>query len=182
MMVQSNLGLGPWNVFHQGLADRTGLEIGPVISIVGVVIIVFALVPMREAIGIGTILNAVVIGPTVDLTRAVLAPPSSMLLRVLLMVAGPVVIAIGSGLYIGAGLGPGPRDGIMTGLARRGIPIARARTGIEVTVLLLGLWFGGTVGIGTLWFAAGIGPMVAFFLPRLSLPDPEPAVATTHAA
>lgn len=173
MMVQADLGLGPWDVFHQGLADQTGVGIGPIITIVGVIILL-GFIPLREKVGIGTLLNAFVIGPTVDVTRSLLAEPDSMVLRVALMVGGPIVIAIGSGLYIGGGLGPGPRDGIMTGLAKRGIPVARARTGIEVTVLAAGLLLGGTVGLGTIWFAFGIGPLVGWFLPRLTM-SPQPS-------
>lgn len=170
MMVQADLGLGPWDVFHQGLADQTGIGIGLIITIVGVIILL-AFIPLREKVGIGTLLNAFVIGPTVDITRAVLTEPDSMVLRVLLMIGGPIVVAIGSGLYIGGGLGPGPRDGIMTGLAKRGIAVSRARTGIEITVLAAGLLLGGTVGLGTIWFALGIGPMVGWFLPRLTMDD-----------
>ncbi len=172
MMVAGDLGLGPWDVFHQGLADLTGLGIGTIILIVGVVI-VFGFIPLREKLGIGTVLNAVMIGATVDVVLTVLERPDSIVARALLMFFGPVVIAIGSGLYIGGGLGPGPRDGIMTGLARRGVKVAYARTGIEVSVLLAGLALGGSAGLGTLWFALGIGPLVGYFLPRLAM-DPLP--------
>ena len=167
-MVAGDLGLGPWDVFHQGVSDRTGIPIGTVIVLTGVAILgLFP--PLEEQIGIGTALNAVVIGVTVDAVLLVLSTPDSLLGRWLLMLSGPVVIALGSGLYIGGGLGPGPRDGVMTGLARRGIPVARARTGIEITVLVAGILLGGGVGIGTIWFALGIGPMVAWFLPRLTV-------------
>lgn len=174
-MVVADLGLGPWDVFHQGVSDRTGVPIGTVIVLTGVAILgLFP--PLGERIGVGTALNAVVIGVTVDAALLVLSTPSSIVGRWLLMFAGPVVIALGSGLYIGGGLGPGPRDGVMTGLARRGISVARARTGIEITVLAAGLLLGGSVGIGTIWFALGIGPMVGWFLPRLTVgPRPQPA-------
>ncbi len=179
LMVQADLGLGPWDVFHQGLSDLTGFGIGPIITIVGLVILL-GFIPLRERVGVGTLLNAFVIGPSVSVTRSIVEPPEPMMWRVAFMVAGPVIVAIGSGLYIGGGLGPGPRDGIMTGLARRGIKVSHARTGIEVTVLLAGLWLGGTVGLGTIWFALGIGPMVGYFLPRLTLAD-SPTTASAAA-
>lgn len=167
LMVEADLGLGPWDVFHQGLAQLTGLSIGRVINVVGVVV-VLGFIPLREKVGVGTILNALVIGWSADATSAWLPELGSTPWRVGAMVAGPVAIAVGSGFYIGAGLGPGPRDGIMTGLARRGIDVWKARLAIEITVLALGVLLGGSVGIGTLWFAVAIGPMVQFFLARLS--------------
>lgn len=175
LMIRADLGLGPWDVFHQGVSDRTGLPVGSVIILTGLVVLV-GFIPLREKVGLGTLLNAVVIGLSVDATLAVLDDIEPMGLRVLAMVAGPVVIAIGSGLYIGAGLGPGPRDGIMTGLARRGIPVWQARTAIEATVLVTGIALGGTVGPGTLWFAVGIGPMIHLVLPHCTL-DRTPEAA-----
>ncbi|MGK0482263.1 MAG: putative membrane protein YczE [Planctomycetota bacterium] len=174
MMVSADLGLGPWDVFHQGLSRLTGVPIGRVIIGVGLVILI-GFIPLREKVGVGTLLNALLIGATVSVALALFGRPDSMLLRGALVVGGPIVIAIGSGLYIGGGLGPGPRDGLMTGLARRGIKISRARTGIELTVLAAGLALGGTVGFGTLWFALGIGPLVAYCLPRLSMEPVKPA-------
>ena len=173
MMVAGDLGLGPWDVFHQGVSDLSGVRIGTVTVIVGFIILL-GFIPLREKVGVGTILNAFLIGMTVNAVLSVLKTPDAMWLRALLMVGGPVVIALGSGLYIGGGLGPGPRDGIMTGLAKRGIKISTARTGIEVTVLLAGIALGGSAGIGTLWFAFGIGPMVAYFLPKLTMADAAP--------
>lgn len=172
LMVAGDLGLGPWDVFHQGLADLTGIGIGTIILLVGFAILAL-FIPLKEKIGLGTLLNAVLIGVTVDIVLLTLSTPASLIARWLLMLSGPVLIAIGSGFYIGGGLGPGPRDGVMTGLAKRGITVSRARTGIEITVLLAGIALGGSVGIGTLWFAFGIGPMVAWFLPRLTM-DAEP--------
>jgi uncharacterized membrane protein YczE len=171
MMVAGDLGLGPWDVFHQGLADLSGIDIGLIIILVGVVVLA-GFIPLREKVGLGTLLNAVLIGLTVNLVLRVLEEPDGLAPRFLLMAAGPVVIAIGSGLYIGGGLGPGPRDGIMTGLSRRGIAVWKARTGIEASVFVAGVLLGGAVGIGTIWFAVGIGPMVGFFLPRLTPTDP----------
>lgn len=174
LMVRADLGLAPWDVFHQGVAGRTGLPIGTVVILTGLVVLV-GFVPLGERIGLGTVLNAVVIGLVVDATLAVLDRPGSLAVRVLCMVAGPVVIAIGSGLYLGGGLGPGPRDGLMTGIARRGHAIWRVRTAIEVAVLAVGVALGGSIGAGTLWFALGIGPLVHLVLPRLTfLPTPAP--------
>jgi len=177
-MVEADLGLGPWDVFHQGVAEITGLSIGRVINVVAF-IVVLAFIPLKEKLGVGTILNAVVIGVSADLTSALLPELQGLPVRVVAMVLGPVLIAIGSGFYIGAGLGPGPRDGVMTGLARRGIDIWKARFGIELTVLVVGLVLGGSVGVGTVWFTVGIGPMVQFFLRRLTMQEPAglPAVA-----
>lgn len=176
MMVAGDLGLGPWDVFHQGLSDLTGVRIGAIIVMVGLVILL-GFIPLRERVGIGTILNAFLIGATVNVVLPLLGRPEALWLRAVLMIGGPVVIALGSGLYIGGGLGPGPRDGIMTGLAKRGIKISTARTGIEVTVLLAGIALGGSAGVGTLWFALGIGPMVGYFLPKLTLPEPGAAAS-----
>lgn len=168
LMVEADLGLGPWDVFHQGVSELTGLSIGLIINLTGLVV-VLGFIPLRERIGIGTVLNAIVIGIAADATSGMLPPVESLPWRWSAMVAGPMVIAIGSGLYIGAGLGPGPRDGIMTGLARRGMDVWKARFGIELTALIIGLVLGGSVGVGTLWFAVGIGPMVQFFLLRLRI-------------
>ncbi len=169
-MVAADLGLGPWDVLHQGLSRLSGIPIGTVGILVGLVVLGLWL-PLRERPGVGTVLNVLVIGIVIDLTLLVLHTPGSLWLRTLMMLAGPLLFAIGSGFYIGAGLGPGPRDGVMTGLARRGVPVGVARAAIEVSVLLAGWLLGGTVGAGTLVFAFGIGPLVHLFLPRLSLAD-----------
>lgn len=169
LMVIANLGLSPWEVMHQGISRNTGIPIGTVGILTGIVVLLLW-IPLKERIGIGTILNVILIGIVVD-TSLWLLPESieSLWLRWVLMFSGTVIIAFGSGLYIGAGLGPGPRDGLMTGLARRGINIGIARIGIEVTVLIIGWLMGGTVGAGTVVFAFGVGPLVAIFLPRLSI-------------
>lgn len=175
LMVEADLGLGPWDVFHQGVSELTGWSIGRVINLTGLVV-VLGFIPLREKVGIGTVLNAVVIGVAADATSAMLPPIQNLGWRWAAMVAGPVVIAIGSGLYIGAGLGPGPRDGLMTGLARRGIDVWKARFGIELAALSIGVLLGGSVGVGTLWFAVGIGPLVQFFLTLLAV-DTTPTAA-----
>ncbi|MFO7778094.1 MAG: hypothetical protein R6V28_07070 [Nitriliruptoraceae bacterium] len=172
-MVAADLGLGPWDVLHQGVSRLTGIPIGMVGILVGVVVLGLWF-PLRERPGLGTVLNVVVIGVVIDLTLLVLATPAASWARIVLMLLGPVLFAVGSGYYIGAGLGPGPRDGVMTGLARRGIPVGAARALIELSVLVGGWLLGGTVGVGTVVFAFGIGPMVHVLLPRLSLADAEP--------
>ena len=176
LMVVADLGLAPWDVLHQGISERTGRGIGTVIIVVGARV-VLGFIPLRERVGLGTVLNAIVIGVSANAALTVLDEPEGLPVRVAAMIGGPVVIAFGSGLYIGAGLGPGPRDGIMTGLARRGIAVWKARTVIEVVVLVSGVALGGTVGIGTIWFAVGIGPMIGWWLPRLTLPSHEPVTA-----
>jgi uncharacterized membrane protein YczE len=178
VMVAAGLGLGPWDVLHQGISQRTGIPIGTVGILTGVVVLA-GWVPLRERLGIGTVCNVFLIGITIDLTLLVLDTPESLAARIGLLLAGPVLFAVGSGFYIGAGLGPGPRDGLMTGLARRGWTVRRVRSGIEVTVLVLGWLLGGTVGVGTVLFATTIGPLVHVCLERLSVrPLPEEPPAT----
>lgn len=168
LMVAADLGLGPWDVFHKAVSDLTGINIGRILILTSLAVMV-GFVALGERMGLGTVLNTFVIGLTLDRFLPLLGTPSAMWWRIVLMVSGPIVIAIGSGFYIGAGLGPGPRDGLMTGLARRGISVGKARTVIEVVVLAVGLILGGSFGIGTLWFTLGIGPMVAFSLPRMRM-------------
>lgn len=176
LMVIADLGLAPWDVFHQGISIHTGIPIGTVVIITGFLILLLW-IPLKERIGIGTVANAIVIGLILDGTLLILPETlENMALRWLVMLVGVVTVAIGSGFYIGAGLGPGPRDGLMTGLARRGIPIAWNRAGIEIAALVSGWLLGGTVGVGTVVFAFGMGPLVQFFLKRLSvIPTVSPA-------
>lgn len=166
-MVAADLGLGPWDVLHQGVSERTGVPIGTVSIGVGVLVMLLWL-PLRERPGLGTVTNVVLIGVVIDLTLLWLETPESVALRTVMMVAGPLLFGIGSGFYIGAGLGPGPRDGVMTGLAARGLPVAGARTAIELSALGVGWLLGGTAGLGTLVFAFGVGPVVHWALPRLA--------------
>jgi uncharacterized membrane protein YczE len=189
VMVRAGLGLDPWDVFHQGLAGRTGTTIGIACAVVGVVVLL-AWIPLRNRPGVGTVANVIVISVTVDAGLAVLPTPSSLPVRVAMMLGAVVLNALSTVLYIGAGMGPGPRDGLMTGLvARTGLSVRLVRTSIEATVLAVGWLLGGTVGIGTVVYAFGIGPLVQLVLrltPRgwLSLNDfgvrtaasaPEPA-------
>ncbi len=170
-MVRSELGLAPWDVLHQGLSERTGVPLGTVTILVGVAVLALW-VPLRQRPGVGTIANAVVIGAVIDVTLAVIPQVGWTALRWALMPAGVVALSLGSGLYIGAGLGPGPRDGLMTGLAARGPSVRLVRTGIEAGALAAGWLLGGSVGLGTLAIALSIGPLVQFFLERLRLPAP----------
>lgn len=173
-MVAADLGLGPWDVLHEGLSVRTGIPIGTVSIGVGALVLL-GWIPLRERPGVGTICNVVLIGVVIDLTLLVLETPTSLAWRAVLCLSGPVLFGIGSGFYLGSRFGSGPRDGLMTGLARRGVPVAAARTGIELTALLCGWLLGGTVGFGTIWFAVTIGPLVHASLAYLSVPaPPEP--------
>ena len=167
MMVLSDLGLSPWEVMAQGISFKTGIPIGTVGILIGIVVLLLW-IPLKEKLGIGTILNVFIIGIVIDLTLW-FAPESveGLTVRWLLLLGGILIVGIGSGFYIGAGLGPGPRDGLMTGIARRGVNIGLARFGIEITVLVVGWLLGGTVGVGTVLFAFGMGPLIAILLPRL---------------
>jgi uncharacterized membrane protein YczE len=174
LMVAGDLGLGPWDVLHQGISTRVGIPIGTVTILVGALVMLLWL-PLRERPGLGSVLNVLLIGVVLDLTLLWLDTPESLVLRAVMMLAGPLLFGIGTGLYIGAGLGPGPRDGVMTGLARRGLPVAGVRTAIELTALGGGWLLGGTAGAGTLVFAFGVGPVVHWALPRLTVAELPPA-------
>lgn len=168
LTVQADLGLGPWDVFHQGVSELTGIPIGTVVVLTGAVVLL-AWIPLHQRPGIGTIANVLVIGITTDLVLLWLPEPDALGVRIAFMLAGVLLFGPGSGLYIGAGLGPGPRDGLMTGLAAHGPSIRVVRTGIELTALGAGLLLGGTVGVGTILFAVTIGPNVQFWLERVAI-------------
>jgi uncharacterized membrane protein YczE len=181
LMLRSGLGLGPWDVLHQGLAERIGLPIGQVV--IGVAMIVLLLwIPLRQRPGFGTVSNVIVVGLAVDASLALLPEPYPLAARFGYLILGILANAVATGLYVGAGLGPGPRDGLMTGLARRGHSIRLVRTMIELSVLAVGWLLGGTVGIGTVLYAVSIGPLVGMLLPRLTIAvhkgerrdDPDP--------
>jgi uncharacterized membrane protein YczE len=168
-MVRANLGLGPWDVFHQGLSNRVPLSYGVITMLVGAVVLLLW-IPLRERPGLGTVLNVIVVGLAVDATLALLSEPSTLLARATMLGGGIVLNGFATGCYIGAGLGAGPRDGLMTGLSRRtGRSIRFVATCIQLTVLATGWLLGGTVGIGTVLFAVAIGPLVHVFLPRLTI-------------
>ena len=169
MVVLGGYGLPGWDVFHQGLAERTPLTIGTAVIVIGVVLLIVMLV-LHEPIGVGTLANVVVIGLVLDATLWLIDAPVNTAARVLLTLTGPIVVAIGSGYYIGVRLGPGPRDGLMTALDRRGVTLWKARFGIEAVALSSGVLLGGTAGWGTVWFLVSIGPAVQFFLRYLSVP------------
>jgi len=169
MMVRANLGLDPWDVLHQGIALRIGLRFGVTVNLVGLFVLLLWL-PLRQWPGLGTVLNILVIGTVTDLALALIPSPEGYALRGALLGFGILLNGIASGAYIGAGLGPGPRDGLMTGLYRRtGLPIKFVRTAIELTVLAIGWMLGGTVGLGTLLYAAAIGWVIHQALPIFML-------------
>lgn len=175
LMIRARLGLDPWDVLHQGLSRRTGLPFGWIVIGVGVLVLL-AWIPLRQRPGVGTICNVIVIGLAVDAVLAVVPGPRPLALRVAFLVGGVLTNGVATGLYIGARLGPGPRDGLMSGfVARRGGSVRLVRTVIEVTVLITGWLLGGSVGVGTLLYAVAIGPLVHVFIPRLSVPSPAPA-------
>ncbi len=168
LMLQSGLGVPPWDVLHQGLAERFGLTVGLWSILVSVAVLLLWL-PLREPYGIGTLLNAIIVGVLIDVTVVVVPQPEPSWLAWAMQVGGILMIGLASGMYIGANLGPGPRDGLMTGIARRGPSIRLTRAVIEVTVLAIGWLLGGSFGIGTVLFALAIGPLVQFFLPRWTI-------------
>ena len=161
--IRANLGLSPWDAFHQGVALRTPLSVGLVTIAVSAVVLL-GWIPLRQRPGLGTLLNAVLVGAMIDVTLFVVGDTELLWLRVLFLVGGIGMVAFGSGLYIGSRLGPGPRDGIMTGLAARGMSLRLARTLIEGTVLIAGWLLGGAVGIGTVVFTLTIGPLLQISL------------------
>lgn len=168
LLVQARLGLDPWDVLHQGLALRLKVPLGWVV--VGMSFVVLAAwAPLRQRPGFGTLSNAVVVGLVVNVALQVLPSPHALAARVAMMAGAIVGNGVATGFYIGAGLGPGPRDGLMTGIAARGHSVRATRTSIEVSVLVVGIILGGTIGAGTVAYALCIGPLVHFFLPRLSL-------------
>lgn len=181
MMLQSGLGLPPWDVLHQGLTEEFGLTVG-VWSIIISFAVLLLWLPLRERYGIGTVLNAIIIGVVIDLGVLVIPEPDALWVNALLLTAGILLIGLASGMYIGANLGPGPRDGLMTAIARRGLSIRMTRWGLEIVVLVTGILLGGTFGVGTIAFALLIGPIVQFFLPRWSIDTGRPEDAWDHPA
>lgn len=168
LLVSARLGLDPWDVFHQGLARRTGLPLGWIINGTGLIVLLLW-IPLRQRPGIGTISNVVIVGLVVNAALPLLPQPKALVIRAAFLCVGILANGVATGLYIGAGLGPGPRDGLMTGLAKRGWPIRRVRTMIELAVLAGGWLLGGTVGVGTLLYAVSIGPLAHVLIPRLTV-------------
>ncbi|HUJ54751.1 MAG TPA: hypothetical protein VLW49_02050 [Gaiellaceae bacterium] len=164
LLVLARLGLDPWDVFHQGLSRHSHLAIGTWTIIVGAAVLPLW-IPLRQRPGIGTLSNAVLVGAVMDLVLGHVHSPHALAARVACLACGVLLCGVATGLYIGAGLGPGPRDGLMIGLAARGHSIRVVRTGIELTVLVTGWLLGGTVGVGTVVYALSIGPLAHVFVP-----------------
>ena len=168
LMVRARLGLGPWDVLHQGIAHHLGVQLGWVtIGVSGLVLV--AWIPLRQRPGLGTVSNAVIVGLVVNGALDLLPAPGPLACRVAWLAGGIGLNGLATACYIGAGLGPGPRDGLMTGLAARGNSLGAVRTLIELTVLAIGFALGGTAGIGTVAYALSIGPLTHLLLPRLTV-------------
>ena len=175
LQIRAGLGLDPWDVFHQGVSEKTGLSFGTIVIITGAAVLL-AWIPLRQKPGIGTISNVFVIGFAVDATLALMPDVDLLGAQISLLAISVVLNAIAGAAYIGAGLGPGPRDGLMTGLVRRtGGSVGRIRTGIELSVLAVGFALGGTVGLGTVVYALSIGPLLQLLLPAFTIREPLPA-------
>ena len=172
MLVVADLGLSPWDVFHQGVARTFELRLGFVVVATSLCVLLLW-IPLRERPGLGTVMNAFVVGIVFEASIGFFDDPDSSLVRWTLLVSGIVLNAIATGMYVGAGLGPGPRDGLMTALAARGHTIRLVRTGIEATVLAIGWLLGGSVGVGTVVFALSIGPLVHRALPYFTITRPS---------
>lgn len=174
LMIRADIGVGPWDVLSQGLSLRTGLSFGTITFLVSLVVLLLW-IPLRQRPGVGTVVNALLMGPVVDVALAVVPVQEEWWSQGLVFAGGLLLLAVASGLYLGAGLGPGPRDGLMTGLHQRfGWRIGRVRTGIELSVLLAGWLLGGQVGVGTAAEALLIGPLVAVTIPLLRMRSRRP--------
>jgi uncharacterized membrane protein YczE len=175
MQIRGGLGLNPWDVLHEGLSRHTPLSFGAITALVGAAVLL-AWIPLRQRPGMGTVANVLVIAVAVDLALALLPAPTGFGPRIALMVGGIVLNGVATAAYVGARLGPGPRDGLMTGLAARTCwSIRLVRTGLELTVLGSGWLLGGTVGLGTVLYALAIGPLTQAFLPLLAVRErPRP--------
>lgn len=178
LMVRADLGLNPWSVLHQGLSERTGLSLGMIVNLVGLLVLL-VWIPLRQKLGVGTICNVVLIGTAADVALWALPPIEGLALRIAFLAAAIVLNGAATAAYIGAGLGPGPRDGLTTGLVRiTGWRIGWARTAIEVAVLAMGWLLGGVAGVGTVLYALANGPLVQWFMARFEIaPKTEAAPA-----
>lgn len=173
LMVRANFGLDPWDVFHQGLSQRVGLSLGMMVNLVGAAVLLFW-IPIRQRPGIGTIANVFLIGTFADISLWLIPPIHNVPLALAMLIGGVILNGVATGAYIGAGLGPGPRDGLMTGLVKRtGGSVRVIRTSIEVVVLAAGWMLGGTVGLGTVLYAIAIGPIVHRMLPVFAITERE---------
>lgn len=178
LMVRADLGLNPWSVLHQGLSQLTGLSLGMVVNLVGALVLLIW-IPLRQKPGVGTLCNVLVIGTAADVALLALPPIEGLALRIVFLTAAIVLNGAATAAYIGAGLGPGPRDGLTTGLVRiSGWRIGWARTAIEVAVLAIGWLLGGVAGVGTVLYALANGPLVQWFMARFEIaPKSEAATA-----
>lgn len=176
LLIEAVLGIDPWDVLHQGISNKTGISIGVVTIAIGALVLL-GWIPLKQRPGLGTVANAVVIGLAMDAALNLLPRPGDLWVRVIFLALGILFNGIATGLYIGAGMGPGPRDGLMTGIAARGHSIRVVRTGLEVTVLLLGWALGGNVGVGTVAYALLIGPIAHVTIPAFTIGGAEPAVS-----
>lgn len=181
LMLAPAVGVDPWDVFHTGLARITGIPVGTVLILVGAAVLLLW-IPLRQRPGLGTLANVLVIGGVVDLILGALPVPQELWLRWAMFLAGVLLNALATGLYIGAGLGPGPRDGLTTGWAARGRSIRVVRTGIELSALAAGWLLGGDVGLGTIVYALAIGPLVHVTIPRLRLEVPTQVTPRAEAS
>ncbi len=180
LMVEAGLGLNPWSVFHQGLAEMTGFSLGLIVNLVGALVLL-VWIPLRQKPGLGTICNVLLIGTSADIVLWMIPPIEGLPLRVAFLVGAIVLNGAATGAYIGAGLGPGPRDGLTTGMVRlTGWPVRWVRMGIELGVLALGWMLGGAIGVGTVLYALTNGPLLQLFLPMFEIalePSTRPAPA-----
>jgi uncharacterized membrane protein YczE len=179
MLLIAGLGVDPWDVLHQGLSRRLGFGVGTWAILLGALVL-FLWIPLHQRPGLGTLSNVLVVGAVIDLVLVLVPSAHGLGLRFAVLIAAVILNGIATGAYIGAGLGPGPRDGLMTGLAARGHSIRVVRTGIELTAFAAGWALGGTVGIGTVAYALGIGPISHITIPRLAIrPDPPAPARVT---
>jgi uncharacterized membrane protein YczE len=174
LLVKARLGLDPWDVLNQGIARHLGIQIGWVVDAVGVLVLL-TWIPLRQRPGVGTVCNVVLVGLVVNVALQILPGPAALLPRLGMIAAAVLLNAVSTGCYIGAGLGPGPRDGLMIGIVSRGHSLRVVRTAIELSVLVAGLALGGSAGIGTVVYALAIGPLTHLFLPHLTLGPARPA-------
>lgn len=177
LQIRAALGLDPWDVFHQGLSEKTGLSFGTIVIIIGALVLL-AWIPLRQKPGIGTVSNVFVVGIAADAALAIIPEADGLGIQLPMLAAAVFLNGVAGAAYIGAGLGPGPRDGLMTGLVRiTGRSVGVVRTSIEVGVLAVGIVLGGTVGLGTVLYALSIGPLLQVLLPAFTIPEPVPATA-----